>query len=498
MQAQRHASPTAKTGLIFFFTALVCLAFADIAITTVDPWREMGRLALGIVTPDFFATEQLGGALLYTLAFAFLGVAVGNLFGFLLSLLFFSRLVRIACAFVRSVHELFWALIFLQVFGLSPLTGILAIGLPYAGIIAKVYAEILEEADPAPLRVLPPGTGRVSAFAFARLPNAWSHFRTYSMYRLECGLRSSAVLGFVGLPTLGFHLETAFRQGHYSEVSALLTLFFIIIATMRLWMKKWLLPVYLIVAAAVLPWATEISAANIVRFVTHDIVPYPLRAAGTIDMAALAAFGDWLRLLLFDQALPGMINTIQLTMIALVATAFLAAMFFPLISPLFFGRTGRAAGHLFLVVVRSTPEYILAYVFLQLWGPSMLPAIVALSLHNGGIIGHLIGRFSATLQLRADAPSGVNLYAWEVLPRVYRQMLAFLFYRWEVIMRETAILGILGIATLGFYIDSAFADIRHDRAMVLIIVTAMLNICVDALSRAIRSKLRLQTSINHE
>ena len=498
MRAQWQISPTAKTSLTFFFIALACLAFADIAVTTVNPWREMGRLLLGIVTPDFFATEQLGGALLYTLAFALLGVAVGNLFGFLLSLLFFSRLVRVACAFVRSVHELFWALIFLQVFGLSPLTGILAIGIPYAGIIAKVYAEILEEADPAPLQALPAGTGRVSAFLFARLPDAWAHFRTYSMYRLECGLRSSAVLGFVGLPTLGFHLETAFRQGQYSEVSALLILFYIVIATMRLWMRKRLLPVYLALAAAVLPWATEISAANIVRFFTHDIVPYPLRAAETVDLAALAALWDWLRLLLFEQALPGVVNTVQLSMIALVATGLLSAVFFPLISPLFFGRAGRTAGHLFLVVVRSTPEYILAYVCLQLWGPSMLPAIVALTLHNSAIIGHLIGRFTESMQLRADAPNGLNLYAYEAVPRVYRQLSAFLFYRWEVILRETAILGILGIATLGFYIDSAFADIRHDRAIVLIVITAILNICIDAISRAIRSKLRLQTSINHE
>ena len=80
-----------------------------------------------------------------------------------------------------------------------------------------------------------------------------------------------------------------------------------------------------------------------------------------------------------------------------------------------------------------------------------------------------------------------------MLPRVYSQFLAFLFYRWEVILRETAILGILGIHTLGFYVDSAFADIRFDRALFLIILTALLNICVDALSRSIRSRLRLKT-----
>ena len=60
-------------------------------------------------------------------------------------------------------------------------------------------------------------------------------------------------------------------------------------------------------------------------------------------------------------------------------------------------------------------------------------------------------------------------------------------------MRETAILGILGIATLGFFIDSAFADLRFDRALALIIVTAMLNLCIDVASRRIRARLRLKT-----
>ena len=339
-------SPLATTTLAFFGIALICTVFADIAITTVDPWPELGQLLLGAVTPDFHATEQLGKALLYTLAFALLGVAVGNVVGFLLALIFFSRIVRTGCAFVRAIHELFWALIFLQIFGLSPLTGILAIGIPYAGIIAKVYAEILEEADPAPLQAVPHGASNISIFLFARLPDAWAHFRTYSMYRLECGLRSSAVLGFVGLPTLGFHLESAFKQGHYSQVWALLFLFYLIIATMRVWIKKPLLPVYLVGGALILPWGVSFSADNIWRFLAHDIIPYPLRAAGVADANGWAAMGDWLHLMLVDQALPGTVATLQLTMIALVATGILALVFFPLISPLLLGRASRIAGHL--------------------------------------------------------------------------------------------------------------------------------------------------------
>jgi phosphonate transport system permease protein len=254
------------------------------------------------------------------------------------------------------------------------------------------------------------------------------------------------------------------------------------------------LPVYLLAAAIVLPWGGGIALTNIVQFLTHDIVPHPLRAAEGFDLATVSALGAWASNLVFDQALPGIVNTFVLTQIALVATGILTLMFFPLISPQFFGRVGRAVGHVFLVIVRSTPEYILALIFLLLWGPSLLPAVVALSLHNGAIIGHLIGRHTEAIRLRLDDAIGVDRYFYQILPRVYRQFLAFLFYRWEVIMRETAILGILGIGTLGFYIDSAFADLRFDRALFLIVVTALLNLGVDALSRTIRARLRLRTS----
>ncbi|WP_239670664.1 hypothetical protein [Vibrio variabilis] len=50
-------------------------------------------------------------------------------------------------------------------------------------------------------------------------------------------------------------------------------------------------------------------------------------------------------------------------------------------------------------------------------------------------------------------------------------------------MRETAILGVLGVATLGFYVDSAFEDIRFDRAIFYIFITALLNLAIDATSR---------------
>jgi phosphonate transport system permease protein len=489
-------SQAVVVSFVFVAIAAFCLAFADLSITTLDPWAEIGRMARGFGTPDFFAVETIGTAILQTIAFALIGVALAAVGGFVLAQFFHVGPVRWACAFVRSIHELFWALIFLQVLGLSPLTGVLAIAIPYAGICAKVYAETLEETPPAALKALPAGVSTISAFFFVRLPDAWVHIKNYTFYRFECGLRSSAVLGFIGLPTLGYYLETDFSEGNYSEAAALLIVFYLIIATLRHWARPRLLGIYLVAAPFVLGGTTEIRMTNITRFFTEDIVPAPLRDASLLDAQTWGAFGDWLGMLLTDQALPGIVATVLLTQIALVGTGMLALVFFPLISEKFFGRISRSLGHLFLVVVRSTPEFILVYIFLQLWGPSMLPAIVALSLHNGAIIGHLLGRYSDEVGLRPDSATGLNRYGFEVLPRIYGQFLAYLFYRWEIIMRETAIVGILGIATLGFFIDSAIADIRLDRAMLLILVTALLNLAIDSLSRRIRARLRLSTRVS--
>lgn len=478
-----------RTSLAFLALALICTGFADLQISAVDPWADLARFGWGLLTPDFFQTTHLLSGVLYTVVFGILGTVVGAMVGFLLALVFRFRFVRTGAAFIRAIHELFWALIFLQVFGLTPLTGMLAIAVPYAGIFAKVYSEILEESDDAPVRALGLDAKPLSVFLFARLPDAWASMKSYTYYRFECGLRSSAVLGFVGLPTLGFYLESAFSQGYYSQAAAYLFLLYLLIATLRVWLPAKLAMPAAVACAFALPSGTGASWASVQRFFSHDIVPAPLRDG--LDAASLARFGDWLWTLLAHQAWPGLVNTILITQIALVTTGLLTLLLFPLISRKFFGWTGVGTGHVLLVVLRSTPEYIIAYILLQIWGPSMLPAVVALTLHNGAIIGFLIGRTAERMPLRPDAPRGLTLYGYEVLPRVYGQYLAFLFYRWEIIMRETAVLGILGVHTLGFFVDSAIAEIRIDRALILLLITAGLNMIIDATSRRLRARMRL-------
>jgi phosphonate transport system permease protein len=483
-----------NTSLGFLISALFCLAVADIAVTSLNPWQEMLRLARGILRPDILSIEAW--SVVWTVSFAVVGVGIGATAGFLLAIAFpHSAAVRASAMLLRSIHELFWALLLIQVFGLGPTTGVLAIAIPYAGIFAKVFAEMIEEADLAAERVLPQGTSAVSAFAFARLPELAERFKTYTLYRLECGLRSTLVLGFVGLPTVGFHLEGYFKQGKYAEAAALLGVFYVLIGTRRLWARPASAPFLLVGSLWLLPEGIGggSALANLVRFVTHDIVPSPLRNGDLASPATWGAFLGWLHPILWHKVLPGAWNTIVLAQIALVGMGILALALFPLVSRQFVGRVGQPAGRVLLVVVRSTPEYMLAYVLLQLLGPSMLPAIIALAVHNGAIVGYLMGRHADALDYRADAPKGLNLYAYDTTPRLFGQFLAYSLYRWEIIVRESAIFGILGVATLGYYVDAAISELRFDVAVVLILATVVLCAMIDASSRWLRRELRIST-----
>jgi phosphonate transport system permease protein len=489
-----------KTSLLFVAIALLAFLLADLEVSTQDPWLEFGRMAKGAVTPDFLAIWGFWHALLNTVVFALCGICLAVVFGVALAFFFRFTPVRLFCAFIRSIHEIFWALIFQSVVGLNSVCGVLAIAIPYAGIFAKVYAEIVQESDHRPREGVPTRSGGLSRFVYGILPVIYADAKHYTGYRFECALRSSAILGFIGLPTLGFHLETAFREGLYSEAAALLYVFYLLIASLKYWVKARLIPLYAAAAFVILPWEVSLSWENVQRF-SYEILPFPMRPEGAAswDNGVLFAWESvihWLREIIAGEGWTGIRNTVVLTQMVLVGTGIFTLLSFPFACRHFTGKVARRISHYLLIVIRTTPEYILAYVLVQLWGPSMLPAVWAILLHNGAILAFLTSNNADLVPLRIDAPrKRMERYFFEVLPRVYGQFLAFLFYRWEVMMRETALLGILGVYTLGFYIDSAEKSIQLDIMIILILITALLNMGIDSVSQLVRRRLKISTKL---
>jgi phosphonate transport system permease protein len=136
------------------------------------------------------------------------------------------QVVRWLLMLLRSVPELIWALIFVRVVGLGPTSGVLAIALTYAGMLGKVYAEILESSDAQPTQsLLRNGSGRLQAFFYGLLPQSATELTSYTVYRWECAIRSSAVLGFVGAGGLGQQMDASMKMFNGSEVATMLLVF---------------------------------------------------------------------------------------------------------------------------------------------------------------------------------------------------------------------------------------------------------------------------------
>lgn len=139
--------------------------------------------------------------------------------------------LRAVLVLTRSIPEIVWALLFVRAIGLGPAAGVLAIAINYAGMLGKVYFEIFEAADARPARaILESGGGRLAAFLYGVLPVSLHELVSYSVYRWECGVRASVVMGFVGAGGLGQQMELSLRTLAGGEVATMLVAFLVLVA----------------------------------------------------------------------------------------------------------------------------------------------------------------------------------------------------------------------------------------------------------------------------
>ena len=223
----------AWAGRVFWLLAAVVLLWPMLVLTEFKVWTlfEASNLKPTLkFLSDFFPPKFEGEFLLLvaketwrTIAMATAGIALALVVAVPLALLSVRVLSLSALAgkmnalpaalrtvlrwlmvLLRSVPELIWALVFVRVVGLGPTAGVIAIALTYGGMLGKVYAEILESGEGhATQSLLRNGSGRMQAFFYALLPQNAAELTSYTVYRWECAIRSSAVLGFVGAGGLG-------------------------------------------------------------------------------------------------------------------------------------------------------------------------------------------------------------------------------------------------------------------------------------------------------
>ena len=239
-------------ALVLLWPLLRLADFRPAALFEPGNLAAMGNFLAGFLpletSPDFLAL--LGRATVDTLAMATAGIAVAVLLAVPLGLVLTHNLsvaaigpgrrgwigqalraaARMLLAVLRGVPELVWALLFVRVFGLGPAAGVLALGITYGGMLGKVYGEILESTDARPTRsLLEAGSGRLAALAYGLLPNAARELLPYTVYRWECAVRASVVMGFVGAGGLGQLMDQSMKMLNGGEAATILTTFLVLV-----------------------------------------------------------------------------------------------------------------------------------------------------------------------------------------------------------------------------------------------------------------------------
>ena len=129
--------------------------------------------------------------------------------------------------------------LFLAAFGIRELAAVIALTLPCTGILAKIFSELIDETPRSAAHAIQGiGGSPIQVYFFVLIPQAIPDLLAYSFYRFECLLRSSAVLGFFGYPTLGFYIAASFENLYYGEVWCYLYILFLVVAIVELWSSQ--------------------------------------------------------------------------------------------------------------------------------------------------------------------------------------------------------------------------------------------------------------------
>lgn len=184
-----------------------------------------------------------------TLAYAVAGMSVAILIAFIFGVLasgilaskktgriFTKGIFRGVLGFMRAIHELVWAWMFVAAIGLSPYAAIFALGIPYGGMLGRIFADMLSDVPEEPIRALQAaGASKMQCLFYGYFPIVKSNMISYTMYRLECAIRSSAIMSFVGLGGLGYQIQLSLDDLNYNQVWTFMFFLIILVVIIDLW-----------------------------------------------------------------------------------------------------------------------------------------------------------------------------------------------------------------------------------------------------------------------
>lgn len=485
-------------------------------VVNVGGWPSFGRFwssLLRLDTSSEFLRLTWESAQ-QTLAFAVLGTALAVVIGLVVGPLLseraggsrrLHRLVGGLAALPRSVHEILIALLLVQVLGFDPMVAVLAIGLPFGAVTAKVVADAIDDADRAgfdALRAI--GASRLSALLYGIGPHVRGEFVAYGFYRLECAIRSAAVLGIVGVGGLGFQLDLSFESLRYAEIWTLIVALMLLsggadalssaVRRSRGRVRGRWVAAALIVSIGWSWWRVDLDASTLWSARTRERLPAFVRDLLPPQLGP----GGW------GELLSATLDTVALAVLSLtfaVVVGLLGAVAVrrrpdrhESAGPV--GVLRRGAGRVVLLLFRAVPAPVWAFLFVLVLFPGLWPGAVALGVYNAGVLGRLFAEAIETQPQHAErgvelAGGGpVDRWMYGVFPQSASRLISLSLYRGEVIVRETIVIGVVGAGGLGQLTRDHLAARDFAAVTTVVLVLVALAVAADTMGSTLRRRLR--------
>lgn len=406
---------------------------------------------------------------------AILGILSSNIFYVFFEIpIFIKKIIILLLTILRSVHEFVWGLILIQIFGINYEVGIISICIPYAAINAKVIREQLNNINPNIIKAIQQINGNNLA---SLLTIVWSPildvFKNFGIYRFECSLRSTAILGLLGVGGIGTSIFLSFQSLNFRE----------------LWVYLWSLAL-LIIFTKILIYRIKLNTLKIkitlciliITLITFLILTLNLFYFSLNDGFFSFSLFNLSEIFNFDFIYNRLLKAIFETIILSLLSTGIAISLPPFLLLIFNSKLSIFILRILAFWIRTIPPPIIILSLLLFNKPSISLASITLGIYNAAIIFTLLNKNIKNIN-KKDFEALISMGASKRISWLYglfnkqiKSYLSYCAYRSDILIRETAIIGVIGGVGLGWQLRESLSS--FDWTKVIIILTSYSSIAI--------------------
>ena len=526
-------------GMLFAAAIWSTLELRINLASIIDSIDNAGRFMSRMFPLDFPPVGELIGLIAETLAIVVLATVLAVILSLPVAILAAANTTtggtaravsRTTIVLARAIPDLILAIVFFRVFGLGALPGILAMGIHSIGMVGKLLADAIESLDDGPVEaVRSAGGGRLQQIMTGVMPQLLPQLIATGLHRFDINLRTSVLLGYVGVGGIGLAISDALRSLNYQRGMALALTVLVLCIVVELLSGA--------IRAAIMDppsggtWADRLfaSAGRGEQVVEPKRVSPPwsvervgnalgvgalvlviLASMAQVDVSlesvtfGLANLGTTIGLFFppatggaLEAMLQGMLLTVQ---IALSAT--LLGSIFAIPIGVFAARNVvansavRTTFRLIIVFIRGLPELIIAIIFVVISGLGGVAGTLALALGAVGLLSKLVAdsleETDTDVQeaIRATGATEVQVFFAATLRQAAPAFVAHIMYLLDTNIRSATLLGIVGAGGIGFLLLNASRVMQFEVVTTILLIILAVVLVVEALSIWIRKSVQ--------